>query len=228
MDEHSPSDVVSFAREATTSGVAEVLAEGRTPRKAAEIAQNAAGLLDGMLRPLDQANPPACRAGCSWCCHVRVACTPPEAILVAAHVQSTLPKPVRRQLVARLSAALDQSGSLDSRAWARQRLPCPFLGGGVCLVHPSRPLACRGWHSFDVEQCKRHYQDPARMIEASGERLTLRGVVSRALADGLNRGGLICDRVDLASAVRLILEKPDTVTAWLRGEDAFAPVRWVG
>ncbi len=229
VEQHLPQELLAVAYQATASGVAETLAEGRSPQKAVEATQNAARQLDALLRPLDQAHPPACRAGCSWCCHVRVACTPIEAIAVAAFVQSGIDKRARRKLVERLRAVLDQARGLDSKAWARQRLPCPFLGeGGLCQVHSARPLACRGWHSFDVAQCKRHFEDPVNTIEASGERLTLRGIASRALGDGLRRAGLDASGVDLASAVRLILDKPDTVDSWLRGEDAFAAARWQG
>ena len=228
MEEHLPPDLLAVVYQATASSVVDMLAQARTPERAAEIARDAARLLDRVLRPLDQAHPTACRAGCSWCCHVRVACTPPEAIAVAAFVQSGLEKRVRRPLLASLRASCDQTRGLDSKAWAGQRLPCPFLRDGLCLVHSVRPLACRGWHSFDVRQCIRHYEDPASTIEASGERLTVRGIASRALGDGLRRAELNAESVDLASAVRLILDKPDALAAWLRGEDAFAAARWPG
>jgi len=228
VEEQRPPDIFTVAYEATASGVAETLADGRTPQKAVGVAQDAARLLDKMLSRLDQTHPPACRARCSWCCYIRVACKPPEAISVAAYIQTRLAKHVRRQLVAHLDAVCDQTRSLDSKVWARQRIPCPFLGDGMCLVHQARPLACRGWHSFDVEQCKRHWEDMSSMVDASGARLKLRGVVSNAVSDGLKRGGFTADSVDLAAAVRLVLHDPDTVAAWLRGEDALATVRWLG
>jgi Fe-S-cluster containining protein len=238
LDDRRAPSVADYAYRATVSAVAEALDGERTQRQAVVAAEGAARLLDGLLVGLDRENPPACRAGCAWCCHVSVACSPPEAIRVAAYVQSGLNKRDRRALSVRLDAFLDRTRDLDADARARLRIPCPFLSGGVsggrsdgvCLVHPARPLACRGWHSFDVEQCKRHFRDPASQVDASGTRLALRGVVSRAVRDAVERGGLSGVAVDLAAAVRLVLSdgksERDVVAAWLRGEDAFADARW--
>jgi hypothetical protein len=217
------------AYQSELSAAANILAGGHTEAKAIELAENARGRLDEWLGSLGDSRKLACRARCSWCCYARVSCSPPEAISVAAYVQSRLIKRVRTQLVGRLSSYRDQLRGLDADAKAALKLACPFLEDGVCLVHKARPLACHSWHSYDAAQCKADWEGLSHEVSTNGARFLLCVAVLAGVNASLTRAGLEgtgTDGLELAAAVQLILDKPDTVAAWLRGEDAFAAARF--
>ncbi len=219
----------AVAYQGETSAAAEILARGLTNANAVELARDAAERLDALLASLPDTRALACRAKCSWCCYERVACSPLEAIAVATYVQSRLVKRDRASVVSRLDAYADRVSGLDADAKNALRLPCPFLEGGVCVVHKTRPLMCRAWHSYDVEQCRSRKEGTSAGVSVNGVRLQLRVVVSGALRDAVERAGQRHPKVgnlDLAAAVRLVLEQPDAVAAWLRGEDAFAAAEY--
>lgn len=94
----------------------------------------------------DVQDPIACRAGCSWCCHLPVMTSPPEVRLAWAHARRTLP-PGTLEAIAREARELDVSVPR----------PCPFLVDDRCSVYAARPLACRGWNSTDADACRRAY-----------------------------------------------------------------------
>ncbi len=103
----------------------------------------------------------ACRAGCDACCHHLVPITPSEATRLR-EVAADLPAVTRAAVTHRLEdnlERLDEAGLLellrdlesapaDGRAWlaeayAAEKVACPFLEDGRCVIYDERPTACR-------------------------------------------------------------------------------------
>lgn len=93
---------------------------------------------------------PACKAGCSACCHIPVSAT-------AADVASLLeflgaqPEELLIDVARRTYDALPRANGAEPRGV----LPCPLLDldEGTCRAYEARPLACRGCFSDDASQC---------------------------------------------------------------------------
>jgi Fe-S-cluster containining protein len=80
---------------------------------------------------------PACGKGCSNCCrtHQDIPVYPLELVGISWYAAEKVAGSQRESLKKRLSAF-------------RKTDPCPFLSGGVCVIHPVRPMACRQFNVF--------------------------------------------------------------------------------
>lgn len=170
----------------------------------------------------------ACKAGCGWCCHQQVGVSVPEAIRVAAHIQ-TLPDDQRAPMAARLAQVAERTAGMTTRDRAGARLACPFLGAeGSCMIYAVRPLRCRGLHSIDVDFCIACFDDLEGMraklqagelkpvfLETPGR------IFDSALAGVLKALGKAAPKavvsLELAVAVVAVLDQPKLAERWLAG-----------
>jgi Fe-S-cluster containining protein len=140
----------------------EILSEGRTAAKAVEVGRNAMEYLTGEsthLRTL-QPFPVACQAGCAWCCHLPVALTAPEALVIAEYLRQTLTPEALSTVTKRLATQAQQAAALSTNAHAEVRMPCALLQDRLCSVYKVRPLRCRGWTSSDASTCEAALSQP--------------------------------------------------------------------
>lgn len=81
----------------------------------------------------------ACKKGCANCCrtHTLVPVYPLEMAGMAWYCTEQVAGEERDIL----------TGQLDAY---QEGLPCPFLVGDACAIHPLRPMACRQFNVFDV------------------------------------------------------------------------------
>ena len=125
-----------------------------------------AGVAEGVQRAQQQGRTLACAKGCSACCrsHTTTPVYPLELVGMTWFATEKIEAPLRARLKSRLRNH-------------RQGQPCPFLVGGICSVHPLRPMACRHFNVFgrpcaegedayysgrgDVSTPIRKYQDEA-------------------------------------------------------------------
>jgi hypothetical protein len=111
----------------------------------------------------------------------------------------------------------------DERDRIRRR--CPLLVDDRCSVHSVRPLACRGWNSFDVSACEKDSLRPEE--DASVEIPALPYSAARALCFGIVAGlrlrALEYELVHLPTALAIGLEQPtaELHSRWRRGELVF-------
>jgi hypothetical protein len=181
-------------------------------------------------RRLPPAAPPACRPGCTYCCHQNVAVSPPEALAIARHLRTTLTSSELAGVIWRVAGTTSRLRNTGRRERFLLRVPCLLLSKGHCTVYSLRPLTCRGDNSLDAGVCAAAFDDPA----STGDRAPVEYPPQRAIASGLLWGtvdalgeaGLEGGPLELTRALAVALEREDAAEAWLRGERPFHSAQW--
>ena len=150
-----------------------------------------------VLKQVPPLAPIQSKAGCPWCCYIRLTASVPEVLAVLDYIQETFTAAEVAQLK-RKDANIDgYTRGLDGEARARLGLPCPLLKDGSCSVHTVRPLSCRAVASVEMAACRRAHETrmaepraPARMAAPGRQRGRLRALrgVHRQGFPGRGRG----------------------------------------
>lgn len=90
----------------------------------------------------------ACRRGCTHCCHIGVAISRAEALVISR--ETGVPINPNAGIVFDLDSDHIRSRSKEFRD-AGFGKPCPFLKSGDCSIYASRPLPCRLLLNLDVD-----------------------------------------------------------------------------
>lgn len=167
----------------------------------------------------------ACRKGCSFCCHINVSVTIPEAILVATALRGDY-----REFAAAVDATAAQTAGLSEIERFRRAVPCPMLKDGACGIYDVRPTACRAYLATDARKCEASLES-ARTVGTPSpvESLAYPQQISAAINGGVLQAcadaGLQSCAVELSQATALMLRDDTAVTRWLNGETVFEPYR---
>ena len=152
-----------------------------------ELARNINELTDRSIRQVHSVchdgHRVACRSGCTYCCMVPVAASAPEVLAVATFVRERFNQEREAALDRRIEANILATEGMDMNQRDRVRLDCPFLEAGKCTVYEVRPIACRGYSSYSVEDCIEDYHHPGTGVE--GHTNALRELVFGAVREGL-------------------------------------------
>lgn len=164
----------------------------------------------------------ACKKGCSWCCSLEVRLSAPEVLAITDYLRHSLPAEDLHGLRARLAELAPRVRQASSATRQRLRITCPLLVDKQCSVYLVRPLACRGWNSFDATACEISYN---RFHQGDVPfSVTLRDfiiAIREGLCQGAQDAGLQGDKLELISALHVALETPDIEEKWLTGERVF-------
>jgi Fe-S-cluster containining protein len=185
----------------------------------------AGAAVEDALRQQPPRRPPACREGCTWCCHKVVGTAAPEVLRIAAHLRNVL---TAAECEALHAAAVSGDERRRALGPARRRvaLPCPLLRDGRCAAYPVRPLTCRGYNSSDARRCEASVSGAGPVeVPVYGPQQRLHTFVLDGLRAGAEECGLAGDLLDLTAALRVALDTPDAAERWLAGEDVFAAAR---
>ncbi len=164
----------------------------------------------------------ACRAGCSWCCYIPVAVTPPEALVVAQYLREHTTTAELTAMQSRLAANAVRIARLSSADHADARIPCALLRDGRCSVYEARPIRCRRWHSVDSAACEvGFYNAQAAVVPVDPYAFDAGGSVQTGLGAGAVQAGLDGAQYELHSAVSQALEITDAADRWVGGEPVF-------
>ena len=106
-----------------------------------------------------------CRAGCSFCCYLRVGVRAHEAFVIAELVQARFAPTVLQSLFERLQDHVAQTSSLSEEEHFKTNFKCPMLVDSKCSVYAVRPFACHGYHSLDVRSCEYSFKNPHDTLE---------------------------------------------------------------
>jgi Fe-S-cluster containining protein len=163
----------------------------------------------------------ACRAGCNFCCHLRVMVLPHEAIALFRYLQSRMPVAIADRVREKLREYTRAAAALASPASSapESRRACAFLVDGECAAYEARPSACAAYHSLSRERCEQSFQNPS--LPAATEALQALQVVAMALEEGVNAGlqtqGLSNMPVELHTGVAALLGNPALIARWRAG-----------
>jgi len=177
-----------------------------------------------VLKSVPPPAPIACKAGCPWCCYIRLTASPPEVLAVLDTIHETFSKAEVAALKRKVANVDGYTRGLDGDARARLRLPCPLLKAGSCSVHPVRPLSCRAVASVDVAACMRAHasrmQEPVPQLDWQ---IRAANGVGYGLYAGLADAGFPVEDVEMNAALALALEDRDIGKRWLGGAPVFRP-----
>lgn len=168
-----------------------------------------------------QANPPpACRAGCSWCCYYDVRVPEVEAIAISDALTTALPKDRLDELKRRIDEAVGAGvGQMTSDERATARIPCPLLNrsSGECEIYPFRPVSCRQALSEDAELCRKSLDGEPSLHSFGGEQL-LGSAISLATQAALFDSHLPSGSIELATGLQRALAHEDAAKSWQAGQ----------
>jgi Fe-S-cluster containining protein len=163
----------------------------------------------------------ACRAGCAFCCHLRVSVYPHEAIALFRHLGS-LTKEKADGIRAKLQENALRIAKMTRDEHYASNIACGFLVDGRCAAYEARPLACSGYHSLSREECEYSYNNPADLSEVTTHLEVLREIAA-AMRDGMEQAceaaRLSATSVELQTAVAALIRDPSLVTRWRSGRD---------
>lgn len=184
--------------------------------------------VEGRAKPFD------CARGCGWCCHQHVSVHPAEALAISRWLSQNLSETAlawRRQRILETQATIAGLSAPERRA---KKVPCPFLDDGACIIHPVRPMRCRGFFSRDVGLCRFTFDHPREGVadprwqqddRLPREPTRLFDAALRGVATALHEAGLTVDTLELTAALELIGRDPEAVNRWTQGQPALAPAR---
>lgn len=92
---------------------------------------------------------PERKAGCLFCCSVKIEASDPEALQIARHIQG-LPQNGRAKLIEKLELAAAQK----AKPAVPERSDCVFFEAGLCSIYTTRPSVCRKAHSLSAKVCE--------------------------------------------------------------------------
>lgn len=102
-----------------------------------------------------------CKAGCKYCCHLRVAAFPYEAAAIAAYLDTELPPQQAQEIKKRVAENAARIAAMTEEQHFTTNIECAFLHEGKCAVYPVRPSSCAGYHSLSLEKCEYAFNNPA-------------------------------------------------------------------
>jgi Fe-S-cluster containining protein len=205
---------------------ARIVMENRDSARLPErLVDRAFELFEANISPLTRHLPAlACEKGCPSCCVLRVTAAAPEIILLADYVRrvEATPQGAAIGLKRRIELADRATRGLGEAERMALRKPCPFIVRGVCLIHPVRPLACRGHASFDRKACVRAAAGRDVEVPLSEPHRALRALVQTALQSALRAAGLAWGLYELNHGLMLMLGQDQRGGGWRVKQDGLA------
>jgi Fe-S-cluster containining protein len=155
-----------------------------------------------------------CKAGCAYCCSVRVETSPAEVFLIARELRK---RPVH-QLNSLRHRLKQHVAATDALGGDVVRIDCAFLDTNLCAIYPLRPATCRKAHSVVRECCEKmepeipHHLDILLSAEA----------LIKGTGDAYRDCQLDASPLELCRAVLLALSDESAESRWSRGELVFS------
>lgn len=152
---------------------------------------------------------PECKAGCSFCCSVKVEVSDPEALQIAQHVRG-LPQDESAKLIEKLELAAARKENLTEP----ERSDCAFLEAGLCSIYTIRPSVCRKAHSLSAKAC----EELAPEIPQNLNLLLQCEVIAAGTKEAFQKNNLHVGNNELSSAVLAALTTVNAAEEWFRGK----------
>ena len=219
--------VVIRARIAAAEESLKILSEPPTASITIELARTINDLTDRSIAQVHAAchdgHRVACQSGCTYCCTFPVAASAPEVLAIATVVRERFNDERRAALDARIEANLTATAGMNMSQRDRVRLDCPFLEAGKCSVYDVRPIACRGYSSYSVEDCREDYERPGTGVEGhtNGLRELVFGAIREGLAVACKSASAEYRLLELVRAYKIASADPTLAETWRGRPEAF-------
>jgi Fe-S-cluster containining protein len=216
-------DFKALARRATL----EILSEGRTPATLEKLVLHCLSWYDRLAAVVSEemeeiSNALCCRAGCTYCCGLRIEVSAPEIFLIAKHLMEDTDPIDRNRFTAKIQVLAEKAPKMTAVEWAASECVCPFLEQGRCAIYSVRPLSCRGWSSTDIEWCKSAITKPDTATQEGNVFTWIAFGIEAGLRQGLTESGLEGGLVELNTGLDLVLRKRSTPSDWLTRKAALS------
>ncbi|WP_422923788.1 YkgJ family cysteine cluster protein [Singulisphaera sp. PoT] len=218
---------VTRARLAAAGEALKILSGPPTAPGTIELARGIHELTDRSIRQVHSAchdgHRVACRRGCTYCCMFPVAASAPEVLAVAAYVRERFDEGRREELDRRIEANIAATEGMSMSRRDRVRMDCPFLEGGACSVYEVRPIACRGYSSYSVDDCREDFEHPGTGVDVhtNGLRELVFGAIREGLAVACKSASAEHRLLELVRAYRIASNDPTLTEAWRSRPEAF-------
>ncbi len=161
----------------------------------------------------------ACKKGCGYCCCVSVSTFPFEVFAIVDHVERTWSTIAKWKLRCRIRAYRKKKVRLQK---GEQHPWCPFLIDNCCSIHVVRPTICRTHHSTDLRACIQN-----RITRPPGAQPFYEATfpIYDGVYEGLGDRSGLPGGLDMAVAVGIALEKPESLSDFIEGQDPFVGAR---
>lgn len=166
----------------------------------------------------------ACRAGCDFCCHLRVMATPVEVFGLLDYLRANLSDRRFGAFRSRVAEAEGRIRALEPERVRTTNVPCPVLVDGICSGYPARPFNCRSYHSADRDACEKSFNNPTDLSLGHPQFSAVARVHEGAqggFVAGLNDAGYDRRQYELVTALKEALDDPKARDRFERGERAF-------
>lgn len=190
------------------------------------VASRIEALADEQIALVEEGDPRkvACANGCFFCCLQSVVASVPEIVCVAnfirGHWNEDQITALRERIEHYKIAVMPYVQGAQENP---PRQPCPLLSEGSCSVWSARPLACRGFNSFNASACERRFKDAVVDTQVLG--LWKQRAVGDAIGLGIYRAArdknLWPDGCDLILGLEIALDHPDAAERYAAGEPIF-------
>ena len=227
LERFSEEPVVTRARIAAASQSLKILSEPPAALSTIELARNTNELTDRSIRQVHAAchdgHRIACRSGCTYCCMVPVAASAPEVLAIASFVRERFDAEQLSALNRRIEGNIAETEGMDMSQRDRVRLDCPLLEAGKCTVYEVRPIACRGYSSYSVEDCRKDYEHPGTGVEGhtNGLRELVYGAIREGLAIACKSASVEHRLLELVRAYKIASEDSTLAETWRSRPGAF-------
>lgn len=165
-----------------------------------------------------------CRAGCNYCCHLRVTVSPLEVLAAARYIRDTFTGSQLEDLLQKLNDNVKTISGKSSKEHTALKLPCALLDtDGKCSIYEKRPFSCRRWLSYQVEDCRTAFNSPSGNGEVplNASIYALGFGVEEALLMEFAKRGLNDNYYELQSALLYALDDESAESNWCTGKDSF-------
>ena len=152
-----------------------------------------------------------------------VAASAPEVLAIATFVRERFDEERQAALDRRVEANISATEGMDMSQRDRVRLDCPFLEAGKCTVYEVRPIACRGYSSYSVEDCREDYEHPGTGVEVhtNGLRELVFGAIREGLAIACKSASVEHRLLELVRAYKIASEDSTLAETWRSRPEAF-------
>lgn len=166
----------------------------------------------------------ACKAGCSYCCHLKIEAFANEVLLIRQHVLTHFTPELTRLVMQQAQQNVQLAKKMDRVTRLHTNMKCAFLQDNQCSIYPVRPTNCRTHHALDANVCKSSFEQPGAALTSPQVTLIL------AAGTGLHYGhvqaekakGMDTTSYDLSAAFLEAMRKPDAIQRLKAGKRVFS------